>query len=82
MAGTIALELAYARKRQYDQFLASPDPTGPSSTTYEYRTAPAVKAARVAGTSEDGGDHTLGWIVLGLGLAAAVPAGAVIWAHS
>ena len=82
LAGTIALELAYARKRQYDMFLASPEQTGPSSTTYVYRTAPAVKAARVAGTSEDGGDHTLGWIVLGLGLAAAVPAGAVIWAHS
>ena len=39
LAGTIALELAYARTRQYDMFLASPEQTGPSSTTYVYRTA-------------------------------------------
>ena len=82
LAGTIALELAYARKRQYDMFLASPEQTGPSSTTYVYRTAPAVKATPVAGTSGAGGDHTLGWVVLGLVLAAGVPAAAIIWAHS
>jgi hypothetical protein len=82
LAGTIALELTYARKRQYDQFLASPDTTGPSATTYVYRTAPAVRAAPLGRTPDGGGDHTLGWIVLGLGLVLAVPVGAVIWAHS
>jgi hypothetical protein len=82
LAGTIALELAYARRRQYDMFLASPDQTGPSSTTYEYSTAPrARRAPPPAGTSGES-DHTLGWILLGLGLAAALPVGAVIWAHS
>ena len=82
LAGTIALELAYARKRQYDMFLASPEPTGPTSATYEYRTALAVRAAPGPGTSEEEEDHTVGWIVLGLLLVAGVPAAAVIWAHS
>jgi hypothetical protein len=83
LAGTISLELAYARKRQYDMFLASPDRTGPSSTAYFYRTTAAVRPATpTAGSSGGKGDHTLGWIVLGLVLAAGVPAAAVIWAHS
>ena len=82
LAGTIALELTYARKRQYDMFLASPDQTGPSSATYVYRSAAIAKASPVAGTSGGDGDHTLGWIVLTLGLIVAVPTGAVIWAHS
>ena len=82
LAGTIALELTYARRRQYDMFLANPDQTGPSTTTYVYRTAAAPRVAPAGGTSSGGDDHTLGWIVLGLGLVAAVPVGAVIWAHS
>jgi hypothetical protein len=82
LAGTIALELAYARKRQYDMFLASPEQTGPSSTTYVYRTTAAVLPATPAGSGGSDEDHTLGWIVLGLVLAAGVPAAAVIWAHS
>jgi hypothetical protein len=82
LAGTIALELTYARRRQYDMFLSSPDQTGPSSTTYEYRSAAAATTAPVAATSGGSSDHTLGWIVLALGLTAAVPVGAVIWAHS
>jgi hypothetical protein len=63
-------------------FLANPDQTGPSKTTYVYRTAVAPRVMPVAGTSGDDGDHMLGWIVLGLGLVASVPVGAVIWAHS
>jgi hypothetical protein len=82
LAGTIALELAYARKRQYDMFLASPEQTGPSSTTYVYKTAAVVLPATPTAGSGGGEDHTLGWIVLGLILVAGVPAAAVIWAHS
>jgi hypothetical protein len=81
LAQTIALELTYSRARQFDQFLSSPDTTGPSSTTYVYRTTaprPAVEAAATSG----GEDNTVGWIVLGLALAAALPVGAVVWAHS
>ncbi len=81
LAGTIALELTYARKRQYDQFLASPDPTGTSSTTYVYRTTAAQPVLPAVGAG-GGADHTVGWIVLGLVLVAGVPAAAVIWAHS
>ena len=82
VGGTIALELAYARRRQYDMFLASPEPTGPSSTTYVYRTAAAARPVTPTAGSGDEADHTLGWIVLGLMLVAGVPAAAVIWAHS
>jgi hypothetical protein len=81
LAQTIALELTYARARQFDQFLMSPDQTGPSSTTYVYRTAAPRPAAEPAVTSGDE-ENTVGWIVLGLGLAAALPVAAVVWAHS
>ena len=82
LAGTIALELAYARKRQFDMFLASPEQVGPSSTTYVYRTAAAGAPVTPGASSGGGEDHTLGWIVLGLLLVAGVPAAAVMWAHS
>ena len=81
LAQTIALELTYARKRQFDQFLSSPDVTGPSSATYVYRTAAPTPTAEPAATS-GGEDNTVGWIVLGLALAAALPVAAVVWAHS
>lgn len=82
LAQTILLELTYARKRQFDQFLMSPDRTGPSSARYVYRTAadplPAAEATQQPGDE----DHAAGWIVLGLVLAAALPAAAVLWARS
>jgi hypothetical protein len=81
LARTIALELAYARKRQYDQFLASPDATGRSATTYIFRTTTA-SAPIVTSPADSSDDNTLGWIVLGLVLAAGLPAAAVAWAHS
>ena len=80
LAQTIALELTYSRARQFDQFLSSPDQTGPSSTTYVYRTTAPRPAAEQVATGD--GDDTVGWIVLGLGLAAALPVAAVVWAHS
>ena len=83
LAGTIALELAYARKRQYDMFLANPEQSGPTSTTYVYRTTAGVRPATPAAATGGGDEgHTAGWIVLGLLLVAGVPAAAVIWAHS
>jgi hypothetical protein len=81
LAQTIELELTYARKRQFDQFLASPDQTGPSSSTYVYRTAPPRPAAKAAPAAGDE-DYTVGWIVLGLLLLAALPVAAVAWARS
>jgi hypothetical protein len=81
LAGTIRLELTYARTRQFDQFLTSPDPTGHSSTTYVYRTAARLVSAPAA--EESGSDsHTMGWVALGLLLAAGLPLAAVLWARS
>jgi hypothetical protein len=82
LAGTIRLELTYARTRQFDQFLSSPDPTGHSSTTYVYRTAERVAAPSPAVETEGSGGHAMGWIALGLLLAAGLPLGAVLWARS
>jgi hypothetical protein len=81
LAQTIRLELTYARKRQFDQFLASPDQTGPSSAIYIYRTSPPLRPETLIPSGEEE-DHTVGWIVLGLGFAAAIPAAAVLWARS
>ena len=82
LAQTIRLELTYARKRQFDQFLASPDQTGPSSAIYIYRTSPPRRPGTLIPYFEAEEDHTVGWIVLGLGLAAALPVAAVAWARS
>jgi hypothetical protein len=81
LAQTIDLELTYARKRQFDQFLASPDQTGPSSATYIYRTAPPPRPESPIPFGEEE-DHTVSWIVLGLLLLAALPVAAVAWARS
>jgi hypothetical protein len=81
LAETIMLELTYARKRQYDQFISSPDPTGHSAATYVYRTAARpIAVAPVQDAGPD--DHTMGWVVLGLLLAAGLPLAAVVWARS
>ena len=81
LARTIELELGYARKRQFDQFLASPDPTGRSRAAYVYRTAaPRHDAAPAAPAGPD--DHTVGWIALALVLAAGLPLAVFAWARS
>jgi hypothetical protein len=81
LAGTIDLELSYARKRQYDQFLSAADSTGHSSTTYVYRTVPRPAAAAPLESSRSSSD-TMGWIALAVLLAAALPVAAVFWARS
>jgi len=81
LANTIELELRYARKRQYDQFISGADPTGRSSTIYIYRTAPRVIAAAPLESGGSSG-NTMGWIALAVLLAAALPVAAVLWARS
>jgi hypothetical protein len=77
----IALELTYARQRQYDMYLASPDPTGPSSISYVYRTASTSRARPLPQPSSD--DDDVLWLVLaGIALLLAVPTAAVVWARS
>jgi hypothetical protein len=82
LANTIDLELTYARKRQYDQFLSAADASGHSSTTYVYRTAPRLVAAAPIETNGSSSNDTMGWIALAVLLAAAVPVAAVVWARS
>jgi len=82
LAGTIRLELTYARTRQFDQFLSSPDPTGHSSTTYVYKTAARPVTAAQVEEGDGSGSHTTGWVALGLLLAAGLPLAAVLWARS
>lgn len=81
LANTIDLELTYARKRQYDQFLAAADPSGRSSTAYVYRTSTRPVAAAPVETSGSSG-NALSWIALGLVLAVGLPVAAVLWARS
>jgi hypothetical protein len=79
----IELELTYARQRQYDMYLASPDPTGPITASYVYRTVAAPRAEPLEPSSGGGESYDVIWLVLaGIGLLLAVPAAAVVWAHS
>ena len=80
LAEAIKLELTYARKRQYDQFIASPEASGHSSTTYVYRTAPRPAVIHSFRVGSD--DNTMGWIALAVVLAATLPVAAVVWARS
>jgi hypothetical protein len=80
LANTIDLELTYARKRQYDQFLAAADPTGHSSTTYVYRTTP--RPATIHSFRVDSSSHTMGWVALVVMLAVALPVAVLVWARS
>ncbi len=71
--------LRYARTRQFQAFLANPDPRGPSVTTYVYETA---AAAPVTGRSESEPDDSGIPAALVLGGLALLGAGLVVlWAH-
>lgn len=72
--------LRYARVRQYLTFLANPDPTGPSRTTYVFETATPEPSA-VGPQAQPDDDPSIpaplvvaGLTLLGLGLV-------VLWAH-
>jgi hypothetical protein len=71
--------LAYSHARQYERFLANPDPAGPSSTTYIYETAPTVPAAPPADEPSD--DSRL-FLALVLGALTLLGAGLIVlWSH-
>jgi hypothetical protein len=72
--------LRYARARQYQSFLANPDPIGPSETTYVYETTRAEPAARPANKPSD--DAALPVVIVLGGLALLAFGLAVLWAHS
>jgi hypothetical protein len=71
---------AVALSWQYRHFLASPDPVGPASASYVYRTLPRSPVAARRQGSNDGSDALV--IVLAATLGAAALAGLVVlWAH-
>jgi hypothetical protein len=73
--------LRAARARQYDMFVASPDPGGTSRTTYVFRTV----ASRIALTSpaprRDSG-FPVATLAIALGFGVLLAAGVVAWAHA
>jgi hypothetical protein len=80
LGATVLGYLRYARTRQYQTYIANPDPGGPSRATYVYDTAPAKRTAPPA-DAEHSDDSALlaalvvgGLALLGLGLV-------VLWAH-
>jgi hypothetical protein len=77
----IRATLTLARANQYDEFLGNPDPAGSSRTVYSYRTASPPHAAPIATV----GRHRRTWVETALvvaALAAALVAGAALWARS
>lgn len=79
-----AVLLRMARVRQYDSYLADPDPLGRAQTTYVYRSGVRpVAAPRAAPVADDEGPNALvRGLVAALGGAAALAAAAVVWARS
>ncbi|MGZ4353591.1 MAG: hypothetical protein ACXVZ4_08600 [Gaiellaceae bacterium] len=78
----IRATLTLARTRQYDAYLGNPDPTGPSTTTYVYRSA--TRAAAPAAAAPAGG-HGRSWrwdALLAAALALALVGGTALWARS
>ena len=65
---------------QYHHYLDSPDPSGPSTASYVYRTVERSPVAAVAGRSPDGGDILTIVLAAVLG-AAALVGGAILWAR-
>jgi hypothetical protein len=72
--------LTFARARQYEAFLANPDPTGRTSTTYVFRTA--APPAPVAAAHTPNGRSWQTDLLVAAGLLAALAAAAVVWARS
>jgi hypothetical protein len=79
-----AVLLRLARVRQYDSYLADPDPRGNAQTTYVYRSGRRPVAAPRAAPAGDntGGNALVRGLLVALGAAAALAAGAALWARS
>ena len=82
LAHALEASLTLASVRQYQTYLATPDPNGRSSASYVYR---QVRRAAPATPTESGSDGGLGAVAIALLVAGAVVAlggAAVAWAHS
>jgi hypothetical protein len=73
--------LTVGRLRQYERFLGNPDPAGPSTTVYVYRTAVQPRIPVSAQPIAHGRDWTT-TIAVAAGLLLAAIAGLVVWARS
>ena len=81
LRAAIRATLTYARAHQYDEYLGNPDPAGTSRTVYVYRTANPPHAAPIAAVEF----HHRSWVTTALvlcAIAAALVAGAAVWARS
>jgi hypothetical protein len=81
LRAAIRATLTLARANQYEEFLGNPDPAGSSRTVYVYRTASPPHAAPIAAV----GHHRRTWVETALvvaAIAAALAAGAALWARS
>jgi hypothetical protein len=78
LAFATKVSLTLARTRQYEQFLANPDPTGASESTFVYRTAARSPAVVVAAHRST---RSWRWVEL-VGVLTALAVGAVVWSRS
>jgi len=81
LARATSVALAVARLRQYERFLGNPDPTGPSSTVYVYRTAAPPRPPVAVQPAAHSRDWTM-TIAVAAGLLLAAGAGLAIWARA
>jgi hypothetical protein len=77
LAFATKVSLTLARTRQYEQFLANPDPTGASESTFVYRSAVRSPVVVVAHRST----RSWRWVEL-VGVLTALGLGAVVWSRS
>lgn len=78
LSAAVLGHLRYARTRQYQTFLANPDPRGPSATTYLYET---VDRSSVREAPSPNGDSQLPTAII-VGALVLLGAGLVVlWAH-
>jgi hypothetical protein len=84
LARANAVLLRLARARQFDSFLADPDPRGGAQTTYVYRTGQpsSLGAERPIATATDAGRSAIWNAATIIGVVAFVGAGLVVWARS
>ena len=81
LEATVAGYLRYARTRQFERYLANPDPLGRTATTYLYETAAPARACADAGSSADRRLRLPTALVVGLVIVVGVGL-VVLWAHS
>ena len=72
---------AVARTRQYEEFLGNPDPAGPSTTRYLYRTE-ARRTAAPAAAARAPGRSWVTPLLVAVGLAVALAVAGYAWARS